>query len=51
MKYEVIVDNEWIYEGDYEICEKIALNYWSDPNFFGSCSLLSETEFYGTDEA
>lgn len=50
MKYEVIVDNEWIYEGNYEICEQIAFNYWSDPDFLGSCFLLSETEFYGTDE-
>ena len=24
MKYEVIVDDEWIYEGNYETCEKIA---------------------------
>lgn len=47
MKYEVIVDDEWIYEGNYETCEKIAFNYWSDPEFYGSCSLMSENEFYG----
>lgn len=49
-KYEVIVDNEWIYEGDYETAEQIAHNYWSDPDFCGSCSLITEEEFYGCEE-
>lgn len=49
-KYEVIVDNEWIYEGDYETAEQIAYNYWSDPDFWGSCSLITEEEFYGCEE-
>ena len=49
-KYEVIVDNEWIYEGDYETAEQIAHNYWSDPDFWGSCSLITEEEFYGCEE-
>ena len=49
-KFEVIVDHEWIYEGDYETAEKIAESYWSDPDFWGSCSLISEEEFYGCEE-
>lgn len=48
-RYEVIVDNEWIYEGDYDTAEQIAHNYWSDPDFWGSCSLITEEEFYGCD--
>ena len=47
MKYEVLVDNEWIYEGNYETCERIAFNYWSDPDFYGNCMLITEEEFYG----
>ena len=49
MKYEVIVDNEWIYEGGYDVCEKIAFNYWSDPDFYGFCTIMTEAEFYGED--
>lgn len=49
MLYEVIVDNEWIYEGAYEVCERIADNYWSDPDFWGSCSIMSEDDFYGVE--
>ena len=50
MKYEVIADNEWIYEGSYEVCEKIAFNYWSDPDFYGFCTIMTEAEFYGEEE-
>lgn len=48
--WEVIVDNEWIYEGPYERAEACAMDYWSDPDFFGDCSLISEREFYGLNE-
>ena len=47
----VIVDNEWIYEGTYEQAEACAMNYWFDPDFWGDCSLVSEVEFYGYEEA
>lgn len=49
-KFEVIVDHEWIFEGDYETAEKIAESYWNDPDFWGSCSLISEEEFFGCEE-
>ncbi len=47
--WEVIVDNEWIYEGTYERAEECAMDYWSDPDFWGDCSLISASEFYGLD--
>ena len=50
MKWEVIVDNEWYFEGTYEQAEQVAMNYWSDPDFWGDCRLLSENEFYGIEE-
>lgn len=49
-KFEVLVDHEWIYEGDYDTALKIAESYWTDPDFWGSCSLISEEEFYGYEE-
>ena len=49
-KFEVIVGCEWIFEGDYETALKIAESYWTDPDFWGSCSLISEDEFYGHKE-
>ena len=49
-KWMVIVDNEWIYEGCYEKAEECAMSYWSDPDFWGDCSLVSESEFYGLDD-
>lgn len=45
--WEVVVDNEWIYEGPYEKAEECAMGYWSDPDFWGDCELISEGEFYG----
>lgn len=50
MKWEVIVDNEWYYEGSYEQAEAIAMSFWADPDFLGSCSMMSEAEFYGYEE-
>ena len=50
MKYEVIVDGEWLYEGTYEEAERIAFNYWSDDEFYGNCYLMSEKEFNGEEE-
>ena len=50
-RWRVIVDNEWIYEGTYEQAEACAMNYWSDLDFWGDCSLVSEAEFYGYEEA
>lgn len=47
MKYEVIVNAEWYFEGTYEQCEKVAQSFWCDPDFLGNCSLISEEEFYG----
>lgn len=47
-RWMVIVDNEWIYEGTYEQAEACAENYWSDPDFCGNCSLIPESEFYGS---
>lgn len=49
-RFEVIVDYEWIYEGDYKTALKVAESYWDDPDFWGSCSLISEAEFYGHEE-
>lgn len=45
--WEVIVDYEWIYEGNYETAEAIANNYWCDPDFWGSCEMIPAEEFYG----
>lgn len=50
MKWEVIVNNEWIYEGDYETAERIAMEYWADDEFWGDCQMISEAEFYGVEE-
>lgn len=47
MKWEVIVDNEWLFEGTYEQCEEVAMRYWSDDEFWGDCRMMSENEFYG----
>ncbi len=47
MKWEVIVDNEWIFEGSYEQAERIAETYWSDPEFMGDLHMMTEDEFYG----
>ena len=47
MKWEVIVDNEWLFEGTYEQCEEVAMRYWSDDEFWGDCRMISENEFYG----
>lgn len=46
MKREVIIDNEWYFEGTYEQAEKVADSFWSDPDFWGRCSMMSEEEFY-----
>ena len=44
--WEVIVNNEWIYEGNYETAEKIAMSYWADDEFFGDVQMISAEEFY-----
>lgn len=49
-RWMVIVDHEWIYEGTYEKAEECADNYWSDPDFWGDCYLIPESEFYGCTE-
>ena len=45
--WEVIIDGEWYYEGPYESAESVANSFWSDPDFYGSCTFISEEEFYG----
>ena len=47
MLYEVIVDNEWYYEGTFERCCDIVNEIGSDPDFYGCCTMMSEAEFYG----
>lgn len=47
MKWEVIVDGEWYFEGTYEQAEEVANSFWGDPDFWGSCNMVSEEEFYG----
>ena len=47
MKWEVIVDAEWFYEGSYDRALEVAESFWADPDFWGNCSLVSEEEFYG----
>lgn len=46
-KWEVIVDNEWYFEGTYEQACDVVDNVCSDPDFYGSCYMMSESEFYG----
>lgn len=51
MKWELIVDNEWIFEGTYEQVERMASNYWEDPDLFcPDIRIMSENEFYGIEE-
>ena len=47
MLYEVIVDNEWYFEGTYEQCCDVVDEVFSDPDFCGSCTMMSEDEFFG----
>lgn len=47
MKYELIVDWEWIYEGTYEDVESMAMSYWTDPDFYGNIEIMTEEEFKG----
>ena len=47
MKWEVIVNGEWYFEGTYEQAEEVAFGFWSDEDFWGDCRLMSEEEFYG----
>ena len=49
-KWEVIVNNEWVFEGNYEQAEACAMNYWGDPDFWGDCQMMTEAEFYGYEE-
>ena len=46
-RWEVIVDNEWYFEGTYEQACNMVDNICSDPDFYGSCTMMSESEFYG----
>lgn len=46
MLYEVIVDNEWYYEGTFESCCDMVNEICGDPCFYGECYMLSEAEFY-----
>lgn len=46
-KWEVIVDGEWYFEGTYERAEEVANEFWSDPDFYGNCRLVSESDFFG----
>lgn len=48
MKYEVIVDNEWYSEGTFEQCCDICNEVNSDPDFWGTCYMVSEEEFFGS---
>lgn len=50
IKYEVIVDGEWYYEGTFERCCDIVDEINADPDFWGSCYMMSESEFYGSEE-
>ena len=51
MKWELIVDNEWIFEGTYEQVESMALYYWEHPDpVCQDIRILSENEFYGIEE-
>ena len=50
MKYEVIVDGEWYFEGTFERCCDMVDNICADPDFYGSCYMMSEAEFYGIEE-
>ena len=47
MLYEVIVDNEWYYEGSFEKCCDMVDEINADPDFWGSCDMMSEEEFGG----
>ena len=51
MKYELIVDGEWIAEGDLEQIIEMASGYWSDPDLFcPDIRIMSENEFYGIED-
>ena len=50
IKYEVIVDNEWYFEGSFERCCDMVDNICADPDFWGSCYMVSEEEFFGIEE-
>ena len=45
--YEVIVDNEWYFEGTYERCCSVVDSFGADDEFCGSVYMMSEDEFYG----
>lgn len=47
MKYEVICDNEWLFEGTFEQCCDMVDRICADDEFYGSCYMMSEDEFYG----
>ena len=49
-KWEVIVNNEWYFEGNYEQAEQVAFSFWSDPDFSGDCLMMTESEFYGEED-
>lgn len=49
-KWELVVDGEWIYEGDYDTCESFAQSYWCDPDFLGNVMMIPENTFYGYEE-
>lgn len=45
--WEVIVDGEWYFEGNYEQAEEVAQSFWGSADFYGDCLLISAREFYG----
>lgn len=47
MLYELIVDNEWIFEGTFAQCCEMAMNYDEDPYEIHATYIVSEEEFYG----
>lgn len=51
MDWHVIVDNEWYFTGTYEQCCEVVDNVCSDEEFLGSCTMVSDAEFYGYEEA
>lgn len=45
--YEVVVDNEWYFEGSYEACCRIMDSFYGDEDFNGNVCMMTEEEFYG----
>ena len=47
MMYEVICDNEWLFEGTFEQCCDMVDRINADDESYCSCYMVSEAEFYG----